>query len=117
MLLVFTLQTPTKKCLIYTLLIVCKNCYLLTIFIYYWLPICKLDCAEAVTQRSEVNGSTRPTADSYHMKVGGNLRPVSVFRFTEKPTHLATALTAESRLIFDVWYCTYFEIGRTTWLM
>jgi hypothetical protein len=56
-------------------------------------------------------------ADPQEVAVGGNLRPGTVFRCAEKPTHLATALTAESRLIYDVWYCNYPEIGRTTRLM
>jgi hypothetical protein len=55
--------------------------------------------------------------DAQSQAMSFSVRPTPVFRCAEKSTHLATAFTAENRLIYYVRYCTYPEIGRTTWLM
>ena len=39
-----------------------KNYYLLAIFIFTWLLICKLECSKADVQNSEINGRFRPQA-------------------------------------------------------
>ena len=41
-----------------------KNYYLLAIFIFTWLLICKLECSKADVQNSEINGRFRPWTDS-----------------------------------------------------
>jgi hypothetical protein len=63
--------------------------------------------AKADPQEFGTGVSYVPTADPRSMEVRGKLRPTPVFRCAEKPTHLATALTAESRLIYYARSCTY----------